>query len=122
MNRENQHPITLEDIIRLKRAERPPAQFWERFDRELRAKQLSALLEKRPWWREISFSWAVPRFGRYTLPLGAAAILAVGFMAMRHSPTGVATGSATPQARAFVSAQPAMAEAVEVVAMEENRA
>ena len=52
MNQEKR-PITLEDILRLKRAERPPAEFWDSFDRQLRAKQLAALVEKRPWWRSL---------------------------------------------------------------------
>ena len=51
---DSQRPVTLEDILRLKRNERPPAEFWTQFDRELRAKQLAALVEKRPWWRTIS--------------------------------------------------------------------
>ena len=65
MNQESKRPITLEDIIRLKRAERPPPQFWAQFDRELRAKQLAALMEKRPWWR--SLAWRTG--GIFTAPL-----------------------------------------------------
>ena len=42
MNQENKRPVTLEDLLRLKRAERPAAEFWVRFDRELRAKQEAA--------------------------------------------------------------------------------
>lgn len=77
----NKRPVTLEDILRLKRAERPPAEFWERFDRELRAKQLAALVEKRPWWRAAPALLA--GFSRYHLPLGATAVLAVTFFATR---------------------------------------
>ena len=40
MNPESTRPIVIEDLLRLKRAERPPAEFWSTFDRELRAKQL----------------------------------------------------------------------------------
>src|SRR6185503_11573841 len=82
MNQEKR-PITLEDIIRLKRAERPPAEFWTDFDRELRAKQLAALVEKRPWWR------GVPRvsFSRFRLLLGASAVLAITFIALRDYKT-----------------------------------
>lgn len=77
----NKRPVTLEDILRLKRAERPPAEFWEHFDRELRAKQLAALVNKRPWWRAAPALFA--GFSRYQLPLGATAILAVTFFATR---------------------------------------
>jgi len=41
--------VTIEDLIRLKRDERPAAAFWVNFDNELRQKQLTALLEKRAW-------------------------------------------------------------------------
>jgi hypothetical protein len=43
---ESKRPIQIEDILRLKRAERPPAEFWGEFDRQLRAKQLAALVSK----------------------------------------------------------------------------
>ena len=80
MNPDSKRPVSLEDLLRLKRAERPPTEFWANFDRELRAKQLSALVEKRPWWRSLSFAW----LARYQLPLGATAILAATFITVRH--------------------------------------
>ena len=75
MNQDRQRQVTLEDLLRLKRTERPPAVFWSQFDRELRAKQLSALVEKRPWWRALP--GVVGGFARYHLPLGATAVFAV---------------------------------------------
>lgn len=82
MNSEQKRPVTLEDLLRLKRAERPAVEFWNKFDRELRAKQLAAIVEKRPWWRSM------PRvFGglaRYHLPLGATAILALTVVTVRE--------------------------------------
>lgn len=77
----NKRQVTLEDILRLKRAERPPAEFWEGFERELRAKQLAALVEKRPWWRPTPAM--IAGFSRYHLPLSATAVLAVTFFATR---------------------------------------
>ena len=53
MKPHRQRPVSLEDLLRLKRAERPPAEFWQDFDRQLRAKQLAALVQSRPWWQEI---------------------------------------------------------------------
>ena len=82
MNQEKR-PITLEDILRLKRAERPPAEFWESFDRELRAKQLAALVEKRPWWRSLPRAFSLSGFTRFHLPVGATAVLAITFLATR---------------------------------------
>lgn len=82
MNHENKRPVALEDLLRLKRAERPSPEFWDEFDRQLRAKQLAALVEKRPWWRAVPHAFA--SLTRYHLPLGATAILAVTFLSVRH--------------------------------------
>lgn len=82
MKSESDRPITIEDLIRLKRAERPPAEFWTTFDRELRAKQLSALVGKRPWWQ--TFPKSFPRLFRYSIPLGASAALVIALVSLRH--------------------------------------
>lgn len=89
MNQEHKRPVTLEDLLRLKRAERPPAEFWNQFDRELRAKQLAALVEKRPWWRSLPQVYA--GFSRFQLPLGATAALALTIISVREY-----GGTATP--------------------------
>src|SRR5262245_42366635 len=73
MNRDSKRPVTLEDLLSLKRAERPPAEFWTRFERDLRAKQLAALVEKRPWWQSMPRLFA--GFSRYHLPIGATAVV-----------------------------------------------
>jgi hypothetical protein len=82
MKHESKRPITIEDLLRLKRAERPPAEFWNQFDRELRAKQLAALVAKRPWWQSL------PRLQfslrRIALPAGALAIVAVTVFSVRN--------------------------------------
>ncbi|HTB81555.1 MAG TPA: hypothetical protein VK717_11790 [Opitutaceae bacterium] len=84
--------IALEDLLRLKRAERPPAEFWAQFDRELHAKQLAALLEKKPWW--IS---AIRRVARFScLPLGAGAALALAFVTVREYSLPPVAGAARP--------------------------
>jgi hypothetical protein len=72
--------VTLEDLLRLKRAERPSAEFWHRFESELRQKQLAALVDRRPWWH------ALPQFftRRAYLPLGATAIVAVTLVSVRY--------------------------------------
>lgn len=79
-NNEQRPRLTLEDLLRLKRAERPTPEFWTNFERELRQKQLAALLEKRPWWQELP-RWAA----RHAyLPLGAAAAVAFAFVTLRN--------------------------------------
>lgn len=66
--------VTVEDLLRLKRAERPAPEFWVDFERSLRAKQLAALVQKRPWWK----TWS--GFSRWSIPVGAAAALTVTFV------------------------------------------
>lgn len=69
-------PLTLEDLLRLKKAERPSSEFWTRFERDLRQKQLAALLERRPWWQTLPLRFSR---SRVLLPLGATAIIALVF-------------------------------------------
>jgi len=69
--------VTLEKLLRFKRCEQPPPEFWQQFDRELRAKQLAAIVAKRPWWTPLTRYVGV--VSRYSLPLGAAAALAIAF-------------------------------------------
>ena len=72
-------PVTLEQLLRLKRAEQPSEEFWNRFERELHQKQLAALVERRPWWHRI------PQFlaRRTYLPIGATAILAFTLISVK---------------------------------------
>jgi hypothetical protein len=108
MNQESKREVTIEDLLRLKRVERPLAEFWTEFDRELRAKQLAALVEKRPWWRSVSLSNALRGLTRYSVPFGAAAALALTFFSLRHTEPSPSISSAAPVASANVDAdQPA---------------
>jgi hypothetical protein len=74
--------VTIEDLLRLKRAEQPPAEFWTDFDRELRAKQLAAIVEPRPWWSPLIRVGS--RLSHLQLPIGAAAVLAVTLVSVRQ--------------------------------------
>ncbi|MDQ5978528.1 MAG: hypothetical protein QG602_1502 [Verrucomicrobiota bacterium] len=84
--RQNTKP-TLEEVLRLKRAERPGPEFWMGFERELRQKQLTALVEKRRWWHGLPL--VVSR--RIYLPVGATAVVAFALVAVRfNSPVRIA--------------------------------
>ncbi len=83
MNSNRHKPVMVEDLLRLKRAERPAADFWAQFERELRAKQLAALVTKRPWWQTLP-ARALAGLSRYHLPLGATAVLALTFLSVRE--------------------------------------
>ncbi len=75
----SQSKVTLEDILRIKRAERPPQDFWEGFDRELRHKQLAAaIVEERPWWRIITGGLA-----KMYVPAGALAAVTFALFVAR---------------------------------------
>jgi hypothetical protein len=106
MQNNDQRPrVSLEDLLRLKRAEKPPADFWKGFEQELRQKQLAALLEKRPWWQEAP-RWAARHV---YLPMGAAAALAFAFVTLRNeenSPQALGE-TAPPSLERTVAAVPA---------------
>ncbi|MEO6004518.1 MAG: hypothetical protein ABIZ04_09165 [Opitutus sp.] len=74
--------VSLEDLLRIKRAEQPPAEFWNEFERDLRAKQLAAIVEPRPWW--APFIRVGARVAHYQLPVSAAAILVLSFVTVRE--------------------------------------
>lgn len=90
---------TIEDLLRLKRAERPAENFWARFDAELRAKQLAALVQK-PTWSGVLRA----RLARFALPLGAtAACIMSGVVWLQTRPVpSVVTVAAPPTAQVAV--------------------
>jgi hypothetical protein len=113
MKHQNQRPVAIEDLLRLKRAERPSPEFWQDFDRSLRAKQLSALVAKRPWWQRLPET--LGGLGRYRIPLGATAILAITVITLRDEPTPVnlpEVSSAVDNVAAAAVAHPISAEGV----------
>jgi hypothetical protein len=79
-NKDHRTKVTLEDLLHLKRAERPPIEFWNRFESELRQKQLAALVNRRPWWQGL------PQFlsRRTYLPIGATAVLAFTVVSVKY--------------------------------------
>lgn len=82
---------SLEDLLRLKRSERPDAEFWNEFDRGLRQKQLAAIIEPRPWWLGLSILGR--RLAPYGLPVSAAAAALLAVMVVRtESPFGQSAG------------------------------
>jgi len=78
---EQKSPVTIEDLLRLKKAERPGAEFWAQFERELRQKQLTALVKKRRWWHSLPAVLS----RRVYVPAGAAAVVAFTLVTVRYS-------------------------------------
>lgn len=79
--------ITVEDLLQLKRAERPEPEFWNKFEVELRQKQLAALVERRPWWQQLPQLLS----RRAYLPLGATAVMAFTLVSVRYYEPGTVT-------------------------------
>lgn len=78
--------VSLEDLLQLKRAERPTPEFWSNFEKELRQKQLTALVEKRRWWHDVPALLS----RRVYLPAGAAAAVAFTLVAVRYQAPTIA--------------------------------
>lgn len=116
MKSDPKRPVTIEDLLRLKRAERPAAEFWVQFERELRAKQLAALVGKRPWWQRLSLRPAFAGFARWSLPLGATAALAVSFFVLRESAPRPTVPAAAPVAAAPADLAPTPAVTAAIAA------
>ncbi|OAM91108.1 hypothetical protein OH491_04750 [Termitidicoccus mucosus] len=94
-DKSSQSKVTLEQLLRIKRAERPTQDFWEGFERDLRHKQLAAaIVEERPWWRSLTGGLA-----KIYVPVGAVAAVAFAMVMMRSDRTalpvavGVGAGS-----------------------------
>ncbi|MGH7997785.1 MAG: hypothetical protein ACREFX_15680 [Opitutaceae bacterium] len=78
--------VPLDDLLRLKRAERPDAAFWAQFESELRVKQLAAIMERPPVFGRVGDFFRATL--RHPIPLGAAGALIVACVGVRewHSP------------------------------------
>jgi hypothetical protein len=81
---EHRPQITIEDLLRLKRAERPSPEFWSRFEKELHQKQLAALVQRRSWWQNLPQLLS----RRAYLPVGATAVLAFTLISVRYTTSG----------------------------------
>jgi len=98
MKPDNDQPkVTLEQLLRVKRAEKPSPEFWAQFERQLRVKQLAAIVEPRPWW--APFIRVGSRLARYQMPVGAAAVVVLTLLAVRQYDTASPSAgrSAVPQ-------------------------
>lgn len=97
--------VSLEEVLRLKRLERPEPQFWDRFDKELREKQLAAIMAKRPWW-QMDFGRMMTGLARARVPVGAAAVLTLTFLVVRESRRPVEPGEGPLAAKEMVATMP----------------
>jgi hypothetical protein len=96
MNQEKNRKITVEDLLSLKKAERPPAEFWASFESEMRAKQLAVIVGRRSWWDGVLRVFAVVY--RHHLPFGAVATLALTWVGVHYMEVSSDTPQAAPAA------------------------
>lgn len=89
--------VSLEEVLRLKRAERPDPTFWEQFEQQLRAKQLAAIVERRPWW-QFDLSRLSAGVSKLRLPLGATAVIALSLVTVREYRSSDVASAVKPQA------------------------
>ena len=68
--------VKLEDLLRLKRGERPDDAFWNTFDRELHQRMLQTLVKKDPWYVQL-MRGVSGRIAQTTAVGAAAAFLAM---------------------------------------------
>lgn len=68
--------VSLEELLRFKRAERPDQAFWEQFDNELHQRMLQTLVKKDPWYIQI-FRGLTGKIAQTTAISAAAALLAL---------------------------------------------
>jgi hypothetical protein len=81
-NRSQNTKLTLENLLELKRRERPPEAFWNEFDARLREKQLAALIPVESAWSRWFGGFG--RYARLGLPLAAAAAVAVALVSINR--------------------------------------
>ncbi len=72
----NREEIQLEDLLRLKQAERPPDEFWDTFDRELEKRRLQVLVRRNHWYSRWTHEILVHL--NPMIALGAASIFILG--------------------------------------------
>jgi hypothetical protein len=100
---ERRSSVTVENLLHLKRVERPPAEFWAEFDRQLRGKQLAAIVDASVGWRRW---FGIRSLVRVAVPLGVAAVLALAVDSWRRvSSTPASFSQATLASVAFSGAQ-----------------
>ena len=79
-NNSHEKKVKVEDLLRLKRAERPGEVFWNTFDRELHQRMLQTLVKKDPWYVQV-LRGVSGRIAQ-TAAVGAAAVF-LALMVMR---------------------------------------
>ncbi|MGB0334522.1 MAG: hypothetical protein ACPGGN_04110 [Opitutales bacterium] len=76
LNKAHQKEVKLEELLRMKRAEKPDKAFWSDFDRELHQRMLRTLVRKDPWYIQLLRALS-GRISQTTAVVAAAAVVAM---------------------------------------------
>ncbi len=68
---------SLDQLLALKRAERPDAAYWQEFDERMRQRQLAAMIEPAPWWYGAALFLRRASVQKVFVPVAASACLAL---------------------------------------------
>ena len=110
-NKLSDQKISIEDLLKFKRDERPPVEFWDSFELELHRKTLRALVVSEPWYGKF----LRPSFARMAIiaPIAAVAATAVGLIYYSNSepskieiPKDIAVNTSTPVSPALIEEIP----------------
>ena len=95
----NERPteINIEDLLRLKRSERPSEAFWNDFDRDLHQRMLQTLVKKDPWYLQVLRGFS-GRIGQSIAVAAAAAVVAMVVVRPAFQPVVAPTSVAVAQA------------------------
>ena len=117
-------PVSIDDLLKVKKAERPAPEFWGEWQRSTRAKLRDVAAVRRPWWKD-----ALPRLGitvaRWHVAVGATALATLVIVAveeyqpaLRSLPEAAAAVPASDVFVASVKEAHAPAETVRVASSE----
>ena len=106
--------VKVEDLLRLKRAERPDDAFWSQFDSELHQRMLQTLVKKDPWYVQV-LRGVSGRIAQTTAVGAAAAFLAMmvvrpAFVEIAEPTTGGSFAQQQVEATSMVPFEVAMSE------------
>ncbi len=86
-NKDSRQNVSLEELLRFKRAERPDEAFWQQFDRELHERMMQTLVKKDPWFVQV-MRGLTGKIAQTTAIAAAAAVLALMVIRPAFIPTG----------------------------------
>lgn len=110
-NQARPNHVKVEDLLRLKRAERPDAAFWDQFDRELHQRMLQTLVKKDPWYVQIMRGLT----GRIAQTSGVGAAVAAAALVALLAIRPVLVQESNPSGAHYANEPSSLAESLEAL-------